>query len=619
MEKGKEYPKDTVKQTPEFAERQKIMKMAGEITERLLKDETIKAFKKAGYEEKDGYLCMIAADYDDSNEPLEAGKGTQEQKINLKIAKTKKANPAGVTPVAYFQKQIVEGAKRLINDLQLDLEGKNLHITYKNTEAASFFPKSDGPTYSPDKLNAKRTFSNIADSKKFEKELREFFSELAETEVKYITGSKIGIQDKTEKKMTDSIVQEMKNKKFTMSLAEIVNGTGEDISKKINESRATDDVDADDIEADGTPDTSTGEPTDKKMLLGMSEEDDKEDDEKVDEITTTTPGGAAVIGGGTDGDPVNSRPETEAGDYMYADKKAFKSEDSKEKVDDGYPNVVADENNHPKKEYAPSLQEKFDRTPYGQAQKGRAQSIKENANSGWTVVPMEPGQQNLNVPKGMKHNYVMGAVGGPNTPDAPPNSKEELNQTGHGNLSKLEKKEKEEKETLKEVFTRVRRPTPAASSTGDVSKRYIEDEKPTQKQLNERWRQLIGKKSFDTIAEGGVIAIAQDEKTNTVTREEGEVENNKEFEGQNSETSMTSTPVCGCEEDVVDVPKDSTGIVVHGFKKSALNENKAYIIDQYTGKLVLNPKFKLNENNSEKKEVLDFSIYGKKTKSIGDK
>lgn len=617
MEKGKEYPKDTVKQTPDFEERQKLQKIAGEVVERLLKDETIKAFEKAGYEEKDGYLCMVAASYDDSNKPQEVGKGTEESKINLKIAKTKKANPAGITPVAYFQKELVEGAKRLINELQLEIEGKNLHITYKNTEAAAFFPKSDGPTYKPNKLNAKRTFTNISDSKKFEKELRDFFAELAEEEVKYVTGSKIGVQDKTEKKMTDSIVQEMKEKRFNMSLSEIVNGEVDAISKKLHESTSEekkDDVQPDDVEPSGTDQTPTGKPTDKNLLLGMAEEE-KEKNEKVDEITTTTPGGAATIGGGSQGDPVNDRKDTQAGDYMYATPKAFKSGDDKQKVDDGYPVVTADENNQPKKEYTSNLQEKFDRTPYGEALKGRAHAIKESANSGWVTVPLGP---NGYAPKGMEHNWVMGAPGGPNTPDAPPNSKEELKQTGHGHLSKLEKEEKEKKETLKEVFNRVRRPTATSSEPGDVTKRYIVDEKPTQEQLNERWNQLINKKSFDTIQDGGVIAIVKGDNKEMVSREEGEAENNKEFEGMNSETSLNSVPGCGCGEDVIDVPKDSTGIVVYGFKKAALNENKAYLVDQYTGKLVKNPLFKISENTEEKKENLDFSIYGKKAKSIGD-
>jgi len=64
MENEEIYPKGTKQETDDFALRQKIKKIVGDETEAILKEETFKAFKKLGYEEKEGYMFMAAAGED---------------------------------------------------------------------------------------------------------------------------------------------------------------------------------------------------------------------------------------------------------------------------------------------------------------------------------------------------------------------------------------------------------------------------------------------------------------------------------------------------------------------------------------------------------------------------
>ena len=52
------YPNGTIKQTSDFAMRQKIKKIISENVEEIIKSETINAFKKAGYKENDGFMYV---------------------------------------------------------------------------------------------------------------------------------------------------------------------------------------------------------------------------------------------------------------------------------------------------------------------------------------------------------------------------------------------------------------------------------------------------------------------------------------------------------------------------------------------------------------------------------
>ena len=184
MEDKKEYyPEGTMKQTDNFKERQDKAKIVAEVVEKILIDETKKAFKKYGVDEKEGHYSVIAADYDDASKQKEIGKGVQAGKINVTLAKAKMSNPAAIKPVSFYEKTIMYGTKRLRSDIQLQIVDDALTINYKNSEAGAFQSKSNGPTYTKDKLNAKITIGKISGSKEFKKELQDFFQEICHKNV----------------------------------------------------------------------------------------------------------------------------------------------------------------------------------------------------------------------------------------------------------------------------------------------------------------------------------------------------------------------------------------------------------------------------------------------------
>ena len=82
--------------------------------------------------------------------------------------------------------------------------------------------------------------------------------------------------------------------------------------------------------------------------------------------------------------------------------------------------------------------------------------------------------------------------------------------------------------------------------------------------------------------------------SSTVSREQGEEMNLKEFEKNN----MDSNPTCGCDDDdafeMVDknAPQGQIkSLATYKIAKTDLQENKAYVLDHFTKKLIQNPKF----------------------------
>ena len=230
MEENKLYPEGTVQQTDDFAMRQKIKKIVRENIENIIKEETISAFKKMGYDEKDGYMFVVAAGGKDNKEN-EIGKGTAEGKLTVTVSTPKMLNMGATKPVSYMQKNTTFGGKKIISEIYLEIKDKSVHINYKNTEAGSFTSSSSKDTYAPNKLNKSGVISSVENESKFKKDFKSFFKPIAEAEAEYLIGTKIGNDDKIEKNMNDSIVKE---NKFSMKLTELLSGTFEDVDKKIS-------------------------------------------------------------------------------------------------------------------------------------------------------------------------------------------------------------------------------------------------------------------------------------------------------------------------------------------------------------------------------------------------
>ena len=274
MAKDEIYPKNVVQRTEEFEKRQEVKNLVGELIEKAAKEELKKAFKKLGFDEKDGYAYVIARDED--GEKREIGKGTQEGRVNVTISKPKNLNPTASKPISYMQKVVTFGGKKLVSEIYLEIIGSNLQITYKNTEDSGFQQQSDGPTYSARKLEKKASIP-IEDTKELKKKVKEMFESISEAEAEYISQTKIAVDNKTEKNMNASIVKESK-----FSLKSLMEGTFEEVGEKIK-SLVTESMVEKEKKSNlyGTPDTSDGNPTEKingkELLFGQEKEGEEQE------------------------------------------------------------------------------------------------------------------------------------------------------------------------------------------------------------------------------------------------------------------------------------------------------------------------------------------------------
>lgn len=532
MEQKNIYPEGTKQETEDFATRQKIKKIVGEDVEAVVKEETLKAFKDLGYKEKDGYMYIVAAGEDGKEK--EVGKGTQEGKLNVTISKPKMLNMGAVRPVSYMQKVTTFGGKKLVSELYLEIIDETVNLNYKNTEASAFHQSSNGSTYSPRKLDKSETITGIKDTKSFKSKLKKFFSEIAKAEAEYLTGTKIGNDDKTTKDMNDSIVKESK---YSMKLTDLFSSSyeeaGDKINKLVNES-------LEDKRVSAEPKIKSDEPTDKKLVIG-DEEEKVEGEDKVEEITMST-----GIGYKT---PYAFKPQGEEATQTNSDKNL------------GY-----------------TLAESVKNTTYGMMRTKRAHILREGNGEFKLVTPyteqVEMEKGHLNTPKGMTKNYAQGLHG------KDVNSKEELDNTGHGDLNKIEESNK--LNLMKRKFASL-----SENEEKGINKRYIITEKLSKEEQKDRWKKLYENDCFCGIKD-------QDDK---VTRNEYENDVEKEFENNNKplESDLCNTPFSGEEEGFLDVPKSKGSMIVFRLAESDVRQNKAYIIDHFTKKLVLNPLFKSKE------------------------
>jgi len=576
MENTELYPKGIVQQTEDFAIRQKIKKIVGENVEEIIKEETIRAFKDLGYDEKDGYMFVLAAGGKDNKEK-EVGKGTSEGKLIVTVSIPKMLNMGAIKPVSYMQKVSTFGGKKLVSEIYMEIRDKSAHIEYKNTEAASFSQSSEKDTYAHHKLNKSAVISGIENEKTFKKDFADFFKPIAKAEAQYLVGTKIAVDDKVERNMNDSIVKE---NKYTMKLTDLFSSSFEDAGNQIDnlvkeslEIKEAESKEKKDDSVAGTPSTSSGEPTDKKLVIGSEDKTEEEKtEETVEEITTS--GGNAAGG-------AYLTPHAFTNDGKT---KAFKTN-----KDLGYTEV--------------QMNEAVKDTTYGQMRTLRAHNTRQEDGSykiiaeGSTktpyveVVPMGPDGW---PPKGMEHPYALGKHG------IKVNSPEELAETGHGDLSQLEKKEEKDQveENYKKTLDLTKRKFASLSENEEkgINKRYIITEKLSKEDQTKRWKELYENDCFCGI---------KDQGNNVTTRDEYENEANKEFSANNSiESDLCNTPYSGEEEGFVDVPKAKGSMIVFRISESDIRANKMYLIDHFTKKLVENPLYKKRHSIEEGIEAI---------------
>jgi len=500
MEKEEIYPKNVVQQTDDFALRQKIKKIVGENIEEIIKEETINAFKELGYEEKDSYMFVIAAGGKDGKEK-EVGKGTQEGKLNVTVSIPKMLNMGATKPVSYMQKTSTFGGKKIVSEIYVEIKDKTVHIDYKNTEAAAFHQSSEKDTYAPNKLNKSGIISGIENEKTFIKDFKKFFKPIAQAEAEYLVGTKIANDDKNEKNMNDSIVKE---NKYNMKLTDILSSSFEEAGKKIynfvNESLESNE----EKEKRGakTPETPTGEPTDKKLVIGS-------EDKTIEEITTSPAPLAGPVASDTEGKGADKNSVGPG----FAKKFGWGEHEDKASKNLGYEKV--------------QMSEAVKNTTYGQMRTPRPHLVRQENGSYKLItenlktpyVEEVPMSEKLWPPKGMEHNYTMGKHG------IKVNSPEELKETGHGELNQIEETAKSIEETYKKKLNLTKRKFSSLTENEEkgINKRYVITEKLTQKEQSKRWKELYENDCFCNIKD----------KSDTVSRKEYESDTNKEFEATN--------------------------------------------------------------------------------------
>ncbi len=554
MEKEKLYPEGIVQQTEDFALRQKIKKIVGENIEDVIKEETIAAFKKLGYEEKDGYMFVVAAGGKDNKEK-EIGKGTAEGKLIVTVSVPKMLNMGAVKPVSYMQKVTTFGGKKMVGEIYLEIKDKTVYVEYKNTEAAAYHQSSEKDTYAPNKLNKSGIISGLENEKSFKKDFKKFFEPIAEAEAQYLLGTKIANDDKVEKNMNDSIIKE---NTYTMKLTDIFSSSFEEAGDKINnlvkESLEIKE-EKDKKDSVGTPKTPSGEPTEKELVIGS---EDKTQEDTMDEITAS--GGGAAGGAYLTPHAFTSDGKT----------KAFNTNKSL-----GYTEV--------------QMNEAVKDTTYGMMRTPRAHKVRQEDGSykiiaeGSTKTPyvdvVEMGPDGW-PPKGMEHPFAIGKHG------IKVNSPEELAETGHGELSQLEKKEnKSLDESFGQTLNLIKRKFSSLEENekAGINKRYIITEKLSKEQQSKRWKQLYENDCFCGIKDSD----------NTISRDDYEQQANKEFNTNNQiESDLCNTQFSGEEEGFVDIPKAKGSMIVFRISESDIKANKMYLIDHFTKKMVLNPVFK---------------------------
>lgn len=200
MEKDKELStNDEVKRNKEFQERVDLKEKVIAFLKETLVSATDSVFKKAGYKKNE----KEAGEYGDGSK---YGAGAVENQYIVTIAgKTK----------SVLTKKIVMDGKSIASDIEIVFKDNVVNITYKATEQG-FFRGVDaaGKTYAiSEKLSI-----DTSNMESFKKELKKKFESFSEKELGYLTSTKLGVADKSDKS-TSSVVEnfnETKMKKLTI-------------------------------------------------------------------------------------------------------------------------------------------------------------------------------------------------------------------------------------------------------------------------------------------------------------------------------------------------------------------------------------------------------------------
>lgn len=521
-----------VKRSDDFQKEVEIKGNVIELAKELLESTTENEFSKLGYE-KVGKSAGVYG----NEKPY--GAGTEQNKFGIRVAGKTKSS---------LEKQVMLGTKRIQSDINFEFNGKMVNVEYKTTEAG-FFRGVDAGSISYAFI--KTITLDGSNKSELNKGMKELFVEGAQKEIGYLTNTKLGVDDKTDKSTT-SIVNENEQSMKKLTLKSIF--SNEDILDSISESKIkdnnTDSVkNANTIPLSKTHPYNKGEKkADKNKFLFLDKNEEEIKEEK--EAPLQEDGGPGVTSTGPSG----------SGAGAYLTPFAFKA------------------------------------TSYGQYKNKRKPKVTKE----YKVVPNSEGYNNDGFWQKVDVNALQGThpLG---MPGIKPNSKEEWDATVNGDKNKLKRlglKESEQKITespkIKPDLTKKKIFSEADNISKGINKRYLVTEKTSEEYLKERWQKLSNFKIFESIKENEEILNECSCDSNIES-----IKNKPELIDLN--ISVEETPIENVKSELATNLEETVSVIKPGslfgieytfYKKDFLDENKKYILDLTSRVFVPNPNIK---------------------------
>lgn len=561
------YPEGYPRQKESFSDEQKFKFDVFEAIREIALETTEKAFEDKGYKKQEG----AAGEYGTGEK---YGAGTSLAHFNIRLSSRPNTN-------TYFEKIIYFGGKKAISDVTIGWDAKNkaIELAYKTSEFSAFRGYHDKMSYDGAQLINDRSNFVIDSLPEFKKELKKLFQEFADREVAYITSTKIGIEDKTNKSINSMVENSMK--KF--SIKDLMTSSDEDlyntVDNYINEGKEKEEKkEKEDTVRMNNPEVIAANSPNKLLF---------DDIEELEEGKFKTAAKNKLKKFGV----------VAVNELKPSEKKAYFEELEKElKIDE----VTASGGNAAGGAYLTPMafkkggdlnleeKEKFEKTPYAQSKKSRP-SVHKTMKEGdtfWTTVELNPGSGY--VPKGMQHNYEMGA------------HSKNIDKNYPGKAKKMNEgtEQSQESSVLKESLVKRKFASLKENEEKGINKRYIVTEQRTKEEEESRWKKLAMFESYETInREDNIIeecgcADIDNSTEHEVTMDMGQDENEREFMQRNSDAEVGSDNVDGREVVMIAKPGSLSNAMFKVFKDDYINEGKAYIKDLNSGNLVANPNFK---------------------------
>lgn len=545
------YPEGFPRQMESFSEEQEFKQSVLEIIKNAALETTEKAFEALGYDKKEGR----AGEYGTGES---YGAGTSLHHFNVRIT----SNP---TTNTYFEKVIYFGGKQAISEVAIGWDAKNkaIEMTYKTTEFGAF--RGYGSEVGPMLINKKINFV-IKDKNKFKENLTKLFKGYSEKEVGYITSTKLGIEDETEKSINSMVETNMK--KFT--LKDLMTSSGDDLSNTLDNYISEGKKENKDNKARTHNPEVIAANSPGKLLF------DDIEDIKDDKVKTAAKNKLKKFG------------VIALNELKPSEKKTFFEELEKElQIDE----VTASGGNAAGAAYLTPMafkpggdlnigKRKLEDTNYAKGKKERP-SVKKSMEEGdtfWRTVELNPGSGY--VPKGMEKNYVAGE------------HNKKINESIEKANEKANKPEVIKESLIKRKFT-----TLNENEEKGINKRYIVTEKRSEEEQSNRWKDLALFETYKTIKDAENLhecGCDDIDNSHEVTMAQGEMENEKEFLQRNNDAEVGGE-VDGRVVLMVPKPNSLSNAMFKVFEDDYLNENKTYILDLNSGNLVLNPNFKVKK------------------------